>query len=113
MGSPLSNSGLLTVREPQRGGVPEDEKIVTMADRGSLSPQRGEGLRVRGETAQVVGNHHQHFSFIESPPSDFRMHWHREPGGLRSMAWSDAVQLELTLRVLSPKIDASNYIAHQ
>jgi len=35
--------------------MPGDEEIMTTADRGSLAPQRGEGLRVRGETASVVG----------------------------------------------------------
>jgi hypothetical protein len=30
------------------------KKIVTMTDRGCLSPQRGEGSRVRGGITQVV-----------------------------------------------------------
>jgi hypothetical protein len=34
--------------------MPDDEEIMTIAQRGSLAPQRGEGLRVRGEIAQIV-----------------------------------------------------------
>jgi len=48
------HSDRLAVLEPQRVGVREDEEIVTMSIRGSLAPQRGEGLRVRGETTSVV-----------------------------------------------------------
>ena len=54
MGGSLFRSDLLPAHEPQRVAVPEDEDIVTLADRGSLAPQRGKGLRVRGEIAQVV-----------------------------------------------------------
>jgi hypothetical protein len=37
-------------------GVPENGEIMTIVHRGSLAPQRGEGLRVRGETTQIVEN---------------------------------------------------------
>jgi hypothetical protein len=33
--------------------MPDDEEIMTIAQRGSLAPQRGEGLRVRGESTPV------------------------------------------------------------
>jgi len=59
--SSLFHLDLLTTHEPFGFGVQEDEKIVTMTDRGSLSPQRGEGSRARGEITQVVENHHPHF----------------------------------------------------
>jgi hypothetical protein len=51
MESSVFHSDLLTAHEPQRVVMPEDKEIVTMADRGSLYPQRGEGLRVRREIA--------------------------------------------------------------
>jgi hypothetical protein len=51
MESPLSHSDLLTVHEPERVGAPDADEIMTMAYRDSLSPQRGERPRVRGETA--------------------------------------------------------------
>jgi len=41
-------------REPQKVGTPVYEEIMTMAHRGTLAPQRGEGLRVRGETTSVI-----------------------------------------------------------
>jgi len=43
MKSSLFHSGLLTGHESERVVMPEDEEMVTMADRGSLSSQRGEG----------------------------------------------------------------------
>jgi len=46
--------------EPQKVVMPEDEGIMTMSQRGSLAPQRGEGLRVRGEIAYVVENQFAH-----------------------------------------------------
>jgi hypothetical protein len=42
-------SDLFTAHEPERVVMPEAEQITATADRGSLSPQRGEGPRVRGE----------------------------------------------------------------
>ena len=45
--------------EPQKVVVSKDEEIVTMSIRGSLAPQRGEGLRVRGEIAPVTENQHR------------------------------------------------------
>ena len=48
------HSDLFADREPVRVVMPEDEGIITIANRGTLSPQRGEGLRVRGETTPVV-----------------------------------------------------------
>ena len=56
-------SDLLTAQEPDLGRVgsplhvvamPIAEETVALTDRGSLAPQRGEGLRVRGEIAQIV-----------------------------------------------------------
>jgi hypothetical protein len=49
MESSVFPSDLLTGHEPERIVMPEDEGIMMFADCGSLSPQRGEGLRVRGE----------------------------------------------------------------
>jgi len=51
MGSAMFRSDPLAAHEPQRLVAPEDEELVTTADRGSLAPQRGEGSRVRSEAA--------------------------------------------------------------
>jgi hypothetical protein len=52
--NPRTHPDLLKAHEPEMVSVPEREKIMTMTNRGSLAPQRGEGSRVRGETAQIV-----------------------------------------------------------
>jgi hypothetical protein len=44
---------------------PEDERTITIAQRGSLAPQRGEGLRVRGEIAPIVENRIPLLRFME------------------------------------------------
>jgi hypothetical protein len=62
MGSFLFHTDLLTGHEPEMVGVPVVERITTIADRGSLAPQRGEGSRVRGEIVQVVENQQPLFS---------------------------------------------------
>ena len=46
--------------------MPIAEEIMTMAHRDSLAPQRGEGLRVRGEIAQVVEINTHIFRFSDS-----------------------------------------------
>ena len=51
----------LTGHEPERVVIPENVQLIVTADCGSLSPQRGEGSRVKGETAQVVGNQYSNF----------------------------------------------------
>jgi len=45
--------------------MPEAEEITTIPDRGSLAPQRGGGLRVRGEIAQIIENQFRLFRFME------------------------------------------------
>jgi hypothetical protein len=62
MESSLFHTDLLTGHEPEMVGVPVVERITTIADRGSLAPQRGEGSRVRGEIVQVVENQQPLFS---------------------------------------------------
>jgi hypothetical protein len=47
--------------KPARIVMPVDEEIMTITHCGSLAPQRGEGLRVRGETASVVENQNPPF----------------------------------------------------
>jgi len=56
-----ANPATILAMEPERIVMPEGERIITICDRGSLAPQRGEGLRVRGETASVVGIQYPHF----------------------------------------------------
>ena len=51
MESPLSNVRMHWDHEPERVGVPGAKELMTIADRGSLAPQRGEGSRVRDEIA--------------------------------------------------------------
>jgi len=46
--------------------MPDDAQITTTAQRGSLAPQRGEGLRVRGEIAQVVEINTHIFRFTDN-----------------------------------------------
>ena len=57
MESTLFHPDLLTTHEPQRVGTPEDDEIVRMADRGSLSPRPSEarGVRVRGGRWPIQG----------------------------------------------------------
>jgi hypothetical protein len=64
MESSVFLSDLLMGHEPVMW---DDAQIIATADRGSLSPQRGEGSRVRGEIAQVVGNQHTHFEVHGKP----------------------------------------------
>jgi len=58
--------------------MPIAEEIMTMAHRDSLAPQRGEGLRVRGEIAQVVEKPPDRLEVHGKPPFDFRMHLDHE-----------------------------------
>jgi len=44
--------------KPERVFMPRDDEIIETFQRGSLAPQRREGLRVRGEITQIVGNKH-------------------------------------------------------
>jgi hypothetical protein len=53
---PEASSGL------PKAATPADEDLATIANRGSLAPQRGEGLRVRGETVQRNPDN-RHFQF--------------------------------------------------
>jgi len=48
--------------ESERVVMPEDEEIMKIAQRDSLAPQRGEGLRVRGESTPVFA-----LSVVKSP----------------------------------------------
>ena len=55
MGCFVFRSDPLTGHEPETVVKPEDEEIMTIAHRGSLGPQRGEGVAgVRSETTSVV-----------------------------------------------------------
>jgi hypothetical protein len=42
--------------------MPEDEGMMTNVQRGSVAPERGERLRVRGEITRVVENQFPFFN---------------------------------------------------